>query len=34
VRAVTRHFDGLVREATHAAREVPPVLETLRARIA
>jgi len=33
VRAVTRHFDGLVREATHAAREVPPVLEALRSSV-
>lgn len=34
VRAVTRHFDWLVRESTHAAREVPTVLRSLRHRIA
>lgn len=30
VRAVTRHFDWLVREATHIARDVPAVLKSLR----
>ena len=33
VRAVTRHFDWLVREATYTARDVPPVLSALRDRI-
>jgi len=34
VRAVTRHFDWLVREATYTARDVPPVLTALRDRVA
>lgn len=34
VRAVTRHFDWLVREAAYTARDVPPVLTALRDRIA
>ena len=34
VRAVTRHFDWLVREATYTARDVPPVLKALSDRIA
>lgn len=33
VRALTRHFDWLVREASDSAREVPRVLATLRASI-
>ena len=33
VRAVTRHFDWLVREATHSARDVPAVLARLGERI-
>lgn len=34
VRALTRHFDWLVREASHTARDLNPVLSELRDRIA
>ncbi|MFV1877452.1 helix-turn-helix domain-containing protein [Nioella sp.] len=34
VRALTRHFDWLVREASHTARDLNPVLSDLRDRIA
>ena len=34
VRALTRHFDWLVREASHTARDLTPVLSDLRDRIA
>lgn len=34
VRALTRHFDWLVREASHTARDLKPVLSELRDRIA
>ena len=33
VRALTRHFDWLVREASHTARDVTPVLSDLRDRM-